>query len=90
MGRTIGGKELRVGRERGDAIAKEVLAYLVSYVGENGWAPSYREIVGATTLKSTSSVVGYLRKLESHGLIRYGNGPRKIFVTDYGQKEVNR
>ena len=81
---------MRVGRERGDAIAMEVLAYLVSYIGENGWAPSYREIVEATTLKSTSSVVGYLRRLESHGLIRYGNGARKIFVTDCGQREVRR
>jgi LexA DNA binding domain len=48
-----------------------ILAYVTSYVGEHGWAPTYREIGAACGLKSLSSVQRQLGLMAREGLIRH-------------------
>ena len=79
---------MRVTKGRKERTAREIFEFIAGYVSENGWAPSYREIVGATSISSTSSVVGYLRYLESCGFIRFGSVSRAIAVTEEGWNEV--
>ena len=47
-----------------------VLDHIEVYIAEQGYAPSVREICQATGIKSTSTVHGYLRRLEEAGCIR--------------------
>lgn len=65
-----------------------VLAFVAKYVGENGWAPSYREICDGVGVRSTSTVMKAVYALARHGMIRFGNGPRKIAMTSRGLEEV--
>lgn len=73
---------------RKEQVAREIFEFIAGYISENGWAPSYREIVGATSISSTSSVIGYLRSLESCGFIRFGSVSRAIAVTEEGWNEI--
>ena len=49
---------------------KNIYNYIVSYIKENSYPPSVREIGQAAGLSSTSTVHGYLKRLEKRGLIR--------------------
>lgn len=49
---------------------RKVYEYLKEYVGERGYAPSFREIANAVGLKSTSTVSNYLNELHNDGMIR--------------------
>lgn len=49
--------------------SEEVLAYLQSYISENGYPPSVREICKECDLKSTATAFGYLNYLADSGLI---------------------
>ena len=49
---------------------KEIFDFLNSQVKEKGYPPSVREICAAVGLRSTSTVHGYLSKLEKLGLIQ--------------------
>ncbi|SIL73959.1 LexA repressor [Mycobacteroides abscessus subsp. abscessus] len=54
------------------AIRREsILNFLTHYVGEYGWAPSYREICDGTGIKSTSQIPPFLDSLEADGYIRH-------------------
>ncbi len=53
---------------------KEVFEYISRSVKQNGYAPSVRDICTAVGIKSTSSVHGYIRRLETKGYIRKSNG----------------
>lgn len=49
---------------------KQILEYIRDCVHKRGFAPSVREICKAVDLSSTSTVHGYLRRLEDQGFIR--------------------
>lgn len=49
---------------------KLILEFLDKEIREKGYPPSVREICQAVGLKSTSTVHGYLKRLEKKGLIR--------------------
>ncbi|ATD55077.1 transcriptional repressor LexA [Clostridium chauvoei] len=48
----------------------EIYEFLKLYIENKGYPPSVREICAAVSLKSTSTVHSYLKKLENNGLIR--------------------
>lgn len=60
-----------------------VLAYVKEQIKKNGYAPSVREICQALGLKSTSTVHGYLSRLQKKGLIQKAAlKPRTIRITN--------
>lgn len=65
-----------------------VLAYVKEQIKKNGYAPSVREICQALGLKSTSTVHGYLARLQKKGLIQKAAlKPRTIRITDEEEEE---
>jgi len=72
-----------------------VLEYVKEQIRMNGYAPSVREICQALGLKSTSTVHGYLARLQKKGLLqKVASKPRTIRVMDnskdkfYASKEM--
>jgi repressor LexA len=62
---------------------KNIYRYIVDYINENSYPPSVREIGQAAGLSSTSTVHGYLQRLEKRGLIKRGESKsRAISVID--------
>jgi repressor LexA len=62
-----------------------MLDYIKVHIQERGFPPSIREIGQAVGLKSSSSVHGYLVRLENKGLIRRDPAkPRTIEVCNFG------
>lgn len=53
-----------------DVKLKKVLDYLDSFIEDNGYPPSVREICKELSIKSTATVYYYLEKLESMNLIK--------------------
>lgn len=49
---------------------KNIYRFIVDYIDENNYPPSVREIGQAAGLSSTSTVHGYLQRLEKRGLIK--------------------
>lgn len=77
----------RVDRKRsGGAYPKmenynNVLHYLRHFIGKRGYAPSFREIMEAMGMSSTSVVAYYLDNLQDMGFItRQSHKPRSIRV----------
>ncbi|RCX10362.1 SOS-response transcriptional repressor LexA [Anaerobacterium chartisolvens] len=66
---------------------QKILDFVNSEVEEKGYPPSVREICRAVGFKSTSTVHGYLEKLEKEGLIRKDpTKPRALKVVNpYGR-----
>ena len=70
-------------RTHSDEKENLILSYIKNEIRTKGYPPSIREICKAVGLKSTSSVFGYLRSLESKGLIECGsNKNRAITLKD--------
>ncbi|MDD6382531.1 MAG: transcriptional repressor LexA [Selenomonadaceae bacterium] len=62
---------------------KEIFQYIKAFLLEKGYPPSVREIGKAVGLKSSSTVHGYLARLEANGLIkRDPTKPRAIDILD--------
>ena len=62
---------------------KQILAYIKDFLRSKGYPPSVREIGEAVGLSSSSTVHGYLNKLEATGFIkRDPTKPRAIDVLD--------
>ena len=62
---------------------KKILEFLKQEIINKGYPPSVREICDAVGLKSTSTVHGYLERLEKKGLIRRDpTKPRAIEILD--------
>ena len=60
---------------------KEVLEVIVKFIDEKGFSPTVRELMDLLKLCSTSTVHGYLNRLERHGYIsRTPSSPRTIRV----------
>lgn len=66
---------------------QRVLNYVKEQIRKEGYAPSVREICKALDLKSTSTVHGYLARLEKKGLIQKAAlKPRTLRITDGDSK----
>ena len=62
---------------------KEIFQYIKSFLLEKGYPPSVREIGKAVGLKSSSTVHGYLSRVEENGMIkRDPTKPRAIDILD--------
>lgn len=67
---------------------KEILDFLNRQIQQKGYPPSVREICSAVGLRSTSTVHGYLQRLEKKGLIHKDpTKPRALRVTDGSNKQ---
>ena len=65
----------------------EIYEFLKTYTDNKGYPPSVREICEAVGLRSTSSVHGHLKRLESKGLIkRDPTKPRALEIIDNSVK----
>lgn len=61
----------------------EIFEFLKIYTANKGYPPSVREICEAVSLKSTSTVHGHLKRLESKGLLRRDpTKPRALEIID--------
>ena len=68
---------------------RNIYRFIVDYIDENNYPPSVREIGEAAGLSSTSTVHGYLQRLEKRGLIhRDESKSRAISIVD--SAETNR
>lgn len=56
---------------------RAVYDYLVSYITENGYPPTYREIMMAVNLKSKSNIHLILLQLHNAGLIDFNDEGRQ-------------
>jgi repressor LexA len=63
---------------------KEVLDYIVNFIHERGFAPSYREIASGLDLASPSTVHVHIQSLRTRGYLRGGEstGTRELEPTD--------
>lgn len=74
---------------QGIARRKQILAFVIQYMTDNGFAPSNREIRDGVGLKSTEGVKRHLDKLEKDGKIKTKPGqPRAISVVGYEFRKV--
>jgi repressor LexA len=71
---------------------QRVLDYVREQIKKDGYAPSVRDICKALDLKSTSTVHGYLARLEKKGLIQKAAlKPRTLrIVGEEGEREEDR
>ena len=68
---------------------REVYDYLVSYITENGYPPTYREIMLAVNLKSKSNIHLILLQLHNAGLIEFNDeGLQRRAIRLIGYKRV--
>lgn len=67
--------------KKGDKRLQEIYQYIQSFIDENNFPPSVREIAKEFSIKSTSTVHYYLEKLIDMGLIcQEGNKKRAVTV----------
>lgn len=68
-------------REQGKNTRKKIYDFIVSYIKENNYPPTVREICNGTGLKSTSTVQSQLVTLAAMGVITHKeSAPRTIKV----------
>ena len=61
---------------------KEILEIIKTFIKENGYSPTIREICKLANIKSTASVHGHIKKLKDEGHITSGvDMPRSIALT---------
>lgn len=66
---------------------KAVYEYISECVDYNGYAPSVRDICAAVGIKSTSSVHGYIRRLETKGYIRKSSGKSRALTIENEKRD---
>jgi repressor LexA len=59
---------------------QQVLECIISYIDDNGYPPSQRDIASGLKLRSTSTVVKHLKSLEDMGYIRRSSVSRSIVL----------
>ena len=75
--------------EQGIARRQEILDFIIQFITENGYSPSFKEIKDKIRLCSSSSIYQHLRVLERQGKITMQPGhPRTIAVVGYGYRKV--
>ncbi len=65
---------------------KEIYHYICECMEKNGYAPSVRDICASLNIKSTSSVHGYLRRLEMKGYIKKSSGKSRALTIESDKK----
>ena len=66
-----------------------VLNYLEDFLEENGYSPSYREIMNGLGLTSVSAVAEHIDNLVAKGVVQKNPGEaRSIEVLDYKHEET--
>ena len=66
-----------------------VLNFLQDFMDENGYSPSYREIMNGLGLSSVSAVAEHVDNLVAKGVLRKNPGAaRSLEVLDYQHKET--
>lgn len=64
-----------------------ILRLISDFTNKNGYSPTVRELGRLANLSSSSTIHGYLRRLESQGYImRKEASPRALVITDKGEK----
>ena len=67
--------------KRGDETRKQIMECIATFIDNNGYSPTIRELCELTGLKSTSTVHTHLVRLQSDGLITFEmDRPRTIRV----------
>ena len=61
---------------------KEVLDFIIQFLNDRGYAPSFREIADGLNLASPSTVHVHIQALRSRGFIRAGGSARELEPTD--------
>lgn len=60
---------------------KEILGTIIKYIEREGISPTVRELCDITGIKSTSTIHGYIKRLQNQGYIEMIKGsPRSIRV----------
>ncbi len=68
-------------KERPSKKQKEVFDYIETFINENGFGPSYREVMRALDLKSVSTVATHVNGLIARGyLLKKENSARSLQV----------
>ncbi len=68
---------------------RELLSYLEGFIGEQGYGPSYREIMRALDYKSVSTVATHVNGLIARGwLIKRDNSARSLEVVKDSSSSV--
>jgi SOS-response transcriptional repressor LexA len=63
---------------------KQVLKAINDFIVNNNYSPSVRELASVLNLKSTSTIQGYLDRLQANGYIeRNKNMPRTLHILKY-------
>ena len=72
-----------ISKNRGKTVRHQILDFVTTFTKENGYAPSYREIMSECGIASTSVVSYHLDILEEMGLItRKGKLSRTVKVVE--------
>ena len=61
---------------------KEVLDFIIDFIGDRGYAPSFREIADGLNLASPSTVHVHIQALRSRGFLKAGSAARELEPTD--------
>ena len=63
---------------------KQVLKAINDFITNNNYSPSVKELASALNLKSTSTMQGYLDRLQANGYIEKNkNMPRTLRILNY-------
>lgn len=68
---------------------KEILDYIINFIDENGYSPSYREIAANFDFSSTATVAEYVNLLRSKGYLdsaEHGHARSIQVSNDYNQE----
>lgn len=57
-------------KKHGEELRERMYQFIIEYITENGYPPTVKEISASVGLKSVSSVLSHLAKLEAEGRIK--------------------
>ena len=75
--------------KKGDRRLEEIYEYIKSFIDENNFPPSVREIGEKFSIKSTSTVHYYLEKLRERGLITQDANKKRAFSVKQNRSQSN-
>src|SRR5690606_8177600 len=76
-------REVNMSEERPSKKQKEVLDYIDAFITDNGFGPSYRDVMRALGFKSVSTVATHVDGLIAKGyLLKRENSARSLQVVD--------
>lgn len=75
--------------KKGDLRLEEIYKYIKTFIDDNGFPPSVREIGEKFGIKSTSTVHYYLEKLRNRGLILQESNKKRAFTLTQTRSQSN-